>query len=75
MENTERFQGVVVFFDAKRGWGFLKPDSGEKDLFIHFSNIVAPEGVFKTLEAGQRVEYGISANHKGPQACAIKVIQ
>lgn len=74
MESNERFQGTVVFFDPKRGWGFLKPDAGDKDLFVHFSNIIAPEGVFKTLEAGQRVEYGLGTNHKGQQAIAIQVI-
>lgn len=74
MASSERFQGTVVWFNSKRGYGFLKPDQGDVDLFIHYSNIVAPEGTFKTLDAGQKVEYSLGQNHKGQQAIDIKLV-
>lgn len=65
--------GTVVWFNAKTGVGFIARDNGEKDLFVHWSNIVA-EG-FKTLKASQRVSFDIGENHKGPQAINVVVIE
>ena len=71
-DDTEVFQGTVVWFDAKKGFGFVKPDDGSADVFVHFTNIVS-DG-FKSLEAQQRVEYEIGKNHRGPQAILIKAL-
>ena len=72
MENKEVFYGTVIWF--RRGIGFLSPDDGSSDKFVHYSNIVAPEGAYKTLVAGQRVSFVIGANKNGPQAEMVTVI-
>lgn len=72
MEKGKVFQGVVVWFDARKGFGFVKKEDGSGDLFVHYSNIVS-EG-FKTLEAQQKVEYEIGENQNGPQCVAVRVL-
>jgi CspA family cold shock protein len=64
--------GVVKFFDEKKGFGFITPDEGTKDVFVHFSNISA-EG-FRTLEEGQKVEYESGEGRKGPEARNVKAV-
>lgn len=64
--------GTVVFFDAKKGWGFIRPDGEESDTFCHYSDI-ACEG-FKTLQQGQRVEFSFGEHPKKPKAVNIKVL-
>jgi cold shock protein len=58
--------GTVKWFNDSKGYGFITPDEGTKDLFVHFSNI-AGDG-FKTLAEGQRVEYEAREGEKGPEA-------
>lgn len=58
--------GKVKFFDAKKGFGFITPDNGNKDVFVHFTNIVG-EG-FRTLEEGQPVQFERGEGRKGPEA-------
>ena len=58
--------GTVKWFDDSKGYGFIAPDEGSKDLFVHHSN-VAGDG-FKTLEEGQEVEFEVTQGPKGPQA-------
>jgi CspA family cold shock protein len=57
-------KGAVKWFDSKKGYGFIKKD--EEEIFVHFSGI-AGEG-FKSLRAGEEVEFEITAGPKGPQA-------
>jgi CspA family cold shock protein len=66
------FRGKVVFFDPKKGFGFISKEDGSGDLFVHFSNIVM-EG-FKTLRENQLVEYKLGSNNKGPQCIDVKVV-
>lgn len=66
-------KGIVAFFDAKKGWGFITPDEGDKDYFVQFSHIVM-DG-FKTLKPEQRVEFEIGSNDKGECATNVKVIE
>lgn len=66
--------GEVVWFDPKKGWGFIKQENDEADMFVHFSNIVSEEGQFKTLDAGQKVTYVVGENHRGPQAEQVEII-
>jgi len=65
--------GVVIWFSSRSGIGFVARDDGEKDMFVHWSNI-AMEG-FKTLKAGQVVSFEVGENHKGPQAVDVKVLK
>jgi CspA family cold shock protein len=70
MSNNSRFTGIVIFFDPKKGYGFIKrDDSTLPDMFVHFSDIET-QG-FKTLHKDQRGE-----NKKGqPKATEVCVIQ
>ncbi len=61
--------GIVKWFDAEKGFGFIQPDDGSKDLFVHHSEIIA-DG-YASLEDGQKVEFEIGSGPKGP--CAAKV--
>lgn len=63
-------EGIVKWFDEKKGYGFITPNSGGKDLFVHHSNIEM-EG-FKTLHEGQRVQYEAGEGRKGPEATKVK---
>jgi CspA family cold shock protein len=63
-------RGKVKWFDAKKGYGFITPDDGSEDLFVHFSNIEA-DG-FKSLLEGQEVEYEVGQGKKGPQATSVR---
>jgi CspA family cold shock protein len=58
--------GTVKWFNESKGFGFITPASGEKDLFVHFSN-VAGDG-FKSLREGAAVEFDVGESDKGPVA-------
>ena len=60
-------KGKVKWFNADKGYGFISPDDGSKDLFVHYSEIQAAGG-FKTLTEGQSVEFGVGQGQKGPCA-------
>ena len=62
--------GTVKWFNASKGYGFIAPSDGDKDLFVHMSEIQM-EG-FKTLNEGQSVDYNEGQSDKGP--CATNVI-
>jgi CspA family cold shock protein len=62
-------EGIVKWFDEKKGFGFIESDEGE-DLFVHFSAI-QKEG-FKTLSEGQRVQFDAQAGPKGPAAANVR---
>ena len=59
-------QGTVKWFSAEKGFGFIVPDEGNKDLFVHHSSIDM-EG-FKTLDENDKVEYTLAQGPKGPCA-------
>jgi cold shock protein len=65
--------GTVKWFNDAKGYGFIAPDEGSKDLFVHFSNI-AGEG-FKSLSEGARVEYEAREGTKGPEATNVIPIE
>ncbi len=58
--------GTVKWFSRMKGWGFIEPDEGEKDVFVHYTAIVG-DG-FRNLEEGERVQFRIEDTPKGPQA-------
>ena len=61
-------KGFVKWFDTKKGYGFIEQPGGE-DIFVHFSGILG-EG-FKSLRAGEEVEFQITQGPKGPQATGV----
>ena len=65
--------GTVKWFSDEKGYGFITPEGGGKDLFVHFSNI-AGNG-FKTLTEGARVEYEARQGAKGPEAYDVALAQ
>jgi len=62
--------GSVKWFNDAKGFGFITPDDGGKDLFAHFSEIQGSG--FKSLTENQRVTFTVSQGPKGPQATAIQ---
>ena len=63
-------KGTVKWFSDQKGYGFITPDDGAKDLFVHFSNIDG-EG-FRTLQDGQQVEYETAQGQKGLEATNVR---
>ncbi len=63
-------KGTVKWFNNKKGFGFIVPDEGGDDIFVHYSNIVT-EG-FRTLDEGQKVEYEANKGKKGFEATNVK---
>ena len=64
--------GTVKWFNAEKGFGFIAPDGGAPDVFVHFSEIVGSG--YRSLEDGQRVEFEITQGQKGPQAEKVRLI-
>ncbi|MBB5776162.1 cold-shock protein [Nonomuraea angiospora] len=65
-------QGTVKWFNAEKGFGFIAPDGGAPDVFVHFSEIQGSG--YRSLEDGQRVEFEITQGQKGPQASQVRAI-
>ncbi|KAK9761526.1 hypothetical protein K7432_013512 [Basidiobolus ranarum] len=65
-------KGVVKSFDESKGFGFIVPDDGSNEVFVHFSAITSSG--FKTLVEGQKVEFEVSSGAKGPSAANVIVI-
>lgn len=63
-----RTRGVVKWFSDQKGFGFITPESGQKDCFVHYSGINAPKGVRRSLNEGDEVEFDIVEGTKGPAA-------
>jgi CspA family cold shock protein len=64
--------GTVKWFNDKKGFGFITPEDGEKDCFVHFSAIQG-EG-FKSLKEGQQVEFEVVDGDKGPAAQNVVIL-
>jgi len=64
--------GTVKWFSDEKGFGFITPDEGSKDLFVHHTNIDA-DG-YRSLAEGARVEYESEQGDKGPKAINVRVV-
>jgi CspA family cold shock protein len=64
--------GTVKWFNPEKGYGFITPDEGSPDVFVHFSAIQG-DG-YRNLEENQKVEFDVSQGQKGPQASNVRPI-
>lgn len=69
METSKMANGTVKWFSDEKGYGFISPDDGGDDLFVHHSNIMM--GGFKTLKDGQKVEFEPAQGKKGMEATKV----
>ncbi len=69
---SNKMTGLVKWFNAEKGFGFISPEDGSKDVFVHFSAIQG--NGFKTLAEGQNVEFEIQDGQKGPAAVNVTAI-
>jgi len=65
-------QGTVKWLHADKGFGFIAPDDGGADVFVHFSAI--DSSGYRTLEENQKVEYNVTQGPKGPQAAQVRAV-
>jgi cold shock protein len=69
---SSMMKGVVKWFNESKGFGFITPSDGSKDVFVHFSAIQG--NGFKTLAEGQQVQFSIENGAKGPSAVNVTPI-
>ncbi|MCI2239611.1 cold shock domain-containing protein [Paenibacillus sp. TRM 82003] len=62
-------QGTVKWFNGEKGFGFIAPEDGSADVFVHFSEINGSG--FRSLDENDRVEYTVTQGAKGPQASGV----
>jgi CspA family cold shock protein len=68
---VSKSKGKIKFFNSQKGFGFITPANGEKELFVHISNI---QGDVNSLREGDDVEYVERAGRKGPEAAEVTII-
>lgn len=66
-------QGTVKWFNDQKGFGFISPAGGGKDVFCHFSAIQSNNSR-KSLEDGAKVEFDVEQGDKGPQAANVRTV-
>ncbi len=69
----EKLTGRVKWFNSQKGFGFIVPDNGGKDLFVHYSAINSSG--YKTLKEGQKVEFEIESTDKGEKAINVTIVE
>lgn len=69
---ADREQGTVKWFNSEKGYGFIRPARGGRDIFVHHSSI--DKDGFRTLQEGDLVEYTIGDGPKGPNAQRVTVV-
>lgn len=69
------YSGTVKWFNIRKGYGFITPNDGSEDVFVHYSALINTEREYKTLYEGDKVEYNLTDGQKGKQACDVKIIE
>jgi CspA family cold shock protein len=72
LEEIGMAQGTVKWFNSEKGFGFISPEDGGSDVFVHYSEIQG--NGFRTLEENQRVEFEVGQGQKGPQAQSVRAV-
>ncbi|MBN2157452.1 MAG: cold-shock protein [Candidatus Lokiarchaeota archaeon] len=67
--------GTVKWFNSRKGFGFITPEEGEKDVFVHYSAIKTGEGEFASLNENDKVEYEVVETEKGLEARDVVVTE
>ncbi len=67
---SNRINGTVKFFNGDKGFGFIAPENGDKDVFVHFSAL-PDNGGYRNLNEGDRVEFSVEPSSKGPRAADV----
>lgn len=67
---SQRIKGTVKWFNASKGYGFITPDGGKNDVFVHFSAL--PGDGYKTIKDGERVSFEVVEGPKGQQAAEVQ---
>ncbi|GAB3301252.1 cold-shock protein [Parasphingorhabdus pacifica] len=70
--DSEMAQGTVKWFNSEKGFGFIAPNDGGADVFVHYSAIDAPG--FRSLDENQQVSYEVTQGPKGPQASNVRTL-
>lgn len=65
-------QGVVKFFNAEKGYGFIKPEDGSKDIFVHITAV--EQAGLRTLTEGQRIAFDVEPDRKGKGPKAVNLV-
>lgn len=68
-----KLTGTVKWFNSVKGFGFIAPEQGGDDVFVHFSAIIS-ENSYRNLKDGDKVEFEIQSSERGPSATNVKVI-
>lgn len=63
--------GTCKFFDTSRGFGFIKPDDGGPDLFVHFREVLTADGY---LQVGEKVQFDVTEGRKGLEATNVRLL-
>jgi CspA family cold shock protein len=71
--SEDRITGIVKWFNNKKGYGFIKQNSGGEDVFVHYRQILS-DG-FRSLEEGQKVVFALTQGPKGWQAQNVEIVE
>ncbi len=68
-----KLTGTVKWFNSVKGFGFIAPDQGGNDVFVHFSAIIS-ESSYRNLKDGDKVEFDVQTSERGPSATNVKTL-